>query len=384
MSRTQRRPRPSTQPRQKVVKRDARPTMLDLEQLRALAARLESVRVLSVYVDNSVADPATRHAWEVQLRQSLQDLRRWLADSPHAEREAFARGVDLLEAELVQLAPAPGWAAFITEEGVQWAGALPVQVRTMAAWSTGICLVPYLRALKELRRVVAVVVDQAQARLWTYQAGRLESLPPERAVVTFEQSTHMGRAPRRGFHPGVHGDVAADAEQRARAEGTRRMLQAVALRVVGLAGDDGVVIVGGIPHVSAQAAGEIAALIPDRVLGLDHLDVHATPAIVLEAAREGGATIRNAQDLRQVMDAIDEAAAGGASSCGIESTRDALTAQQVKLLLLSPQFTVDHLVEAEDAARSALAQGAGVEVVSDGVAPSLDAHGGIAARLRYR
>ena len=63
--------------------------MLSLAQLTRLAHALRDQRVLTVYVDGSASDPAVQRSWHVQIDNALKDLRGWLADSPHDEREAF-------------------------------------------------------------------------------------------------------------------------------------------------------------------------------------------------------------------------------------------------------------------------------------------------------
>lgn len=63
--------------------------MLTHAELMTLYRSLRSERVLSVYIDGTATDPATQRSWRVQLDHSITDLRKWLKDSPHAEREQF-------------------------------------------------------------------------------------------------------------------------------------------------------------------------------------------------------------------------------------------------------------------------------------------------------
>jgi hypothetical protein len=53
-------------------------------------------------------------------------------------------------------------------------------------------------------------------------------------------------------------------------------------------------------------------------------------------------------------------------------------------LYITPRFLEDNMVEAEEAVRNALDQGAAVEQLSRDAAAALDEHGGLGARLRYR
>jgi hypothetical protein len=56
----------------------------------------------------------------------------------------------------------------------------------------------------------------------------------------------------------------------------------------------------------------------------------------------------------------------------------------VRDLYITHRYLEDHPAEAEAAVRSAIDQAASVEEVSGAAAEQLDAHGGMAARLRYR
>jgi hypothetical protein len=141
--------------------------MLTHAQLVTLERSLRDERVLSVYLHGGADDPAARLTWRTDLERSLRDLRRWLVGSSHEEREAFERCVKLLHEMLAPYAAglsSPGWAAFITDGMVQDAERLPVPMPTMAIWSTGMCVAPYIRALKVTRPLILAVVDARRAR----------------------------------------------------------------------------------------------------------------------------------------------------------------------------------------------------------------------------
>jgi hypothetical protein len=107
-------------------------------------------------------DPASRLVWRIELDRSLRDLRRWLVGSSHEERETFERCVERLEEVLAPFprgTRSPGWAAFIVNGVVRHAEALPVEMPTMVIWSTGMCVAPYIRALKETRPVMVALID---------------------------------------------------------------------------------------------------------------------------------------------------------------------------------------------------------------------------------
>src|SRR5690349_22693163 len=227
--------------------------MLNYPQLIALERSLREEPVLSVYLRGAADDPASRRAWRKDLDRSLRDLRRWLAGSSHDEREAFERCVALLEGLLTPYASglsSPGWAGFITDGVVQDAEWLPVPMPTMAIWSTGMCVSPYIRALKVTRPVIVAVVDARLARVYRFRAGELSLLARIHAHATIEAPAHMGDAPSPGFHGGVRGETGHDAAKRARAAGSERMLREAELVVARHASLDGGILVGGAARIA--------------------------------------------------------------------------------------------------------------------------------------
>ena len=360
--------------------------MLTYPELVSLSHLLRDERVLSVYLDGSAADPASRSAWHVQLDNSLKDLRRWLEGASHDERTGFEHCVELLEAQLARFQGAvgsPGWVAFITVNGVRDAEHLPAPTPTLAVWSTGICMAPYIRALKQTRPVVVVVADARKARVYKYATGVL--WPPEtiHAHAVTEPPSHMGDAPRLGFHAGTRGTTGHDAAQHALRAGTDRMVAEVVRRSREMAGHDGWIVAGGIPEVSAQIVRAVDRFAPQRALHIESLDIHATDAQVTAAAERGASQLRDQTDLRHVLEIVEAAEDEGTVARGPAATRQALEQARVRELYLTPQYVEDQLSDAEEAVRAAIAQGAAVEEVSRDVARRLDEFGGMGARLRY-
>ena len=255
--------------------------MLTRTQLVTLLRSLEGKRVLTVYLDGTAADPAAQRSWRVQLEHSLDDLRSWLADAPRDERAAFDRCVELLGGQLAGFEAnvgSPGWAAFITADGVYDAHALPVPTPTFAAWSTGPSLAPYVRALKENRSVVVAVVDARQAELYRYMLGTPDRVETIRARHVVQETAHMGTAARQGFHVGTRGSTGRDAAQRSLLAGRTRMLEQASARMLELAGSDGWIVLGGISRVAASLARVLESKASGRVLTLSGLDIHSSLA----------------------------------------------------------------------------------------------------------
>jgi hypothetical protein len=361
--------------------------MLNFSQLVALEHSLRGTRVLSVYLDGTERDPAKQRVWRMQLDHSLDDLRAWLAGSPHAEREGFDQCVRLLDHELEAFTGnvgAHGWAAFITADWVHEASLLPVPMPTQAVWSTGMSVAPYMRALKEIRPVAVVLVDAKRADVHRYYRGKLERIETLHAYHTVMQPAHMGDAPRPGFHSGTRGATGHDEAQESLLAGTNRMLADAAERAMHVAGAEGWIVTGGIPKVGRQLAERLSSRARDRVLNVESLDIHASAADLAEAARVGASTLRNAADAARIVEIANGGEATGLGALGPAATRQALDERRVRDLYVTRRYLDDHAADAEDAVRSAIDQSALVEEVSGIAAEQLDAHGGMAARLRYR
>ena len=361
--------------------------MLTYRQLVTLERSLRDERVLSVYLHGAADDPAARHVWRTDLERSLRDLRRWLAGSAYEERESFDRCVELLHDLLVAYPeglPSPGWAGFITNGVVADAELLPVPMPTMAIWSTGMCVAPYIRALKVTRPVILAVVDARRARVYRFKAGELGLISDIHAHAIVQAGTHMGDTPGARFHPGVRGETAHDAVQRARAAGTDRMLRETELLVAKHASVDGGIVVGGASRNAARFKNMLAKSVSDRVLHLESLHADASDAEIGAAASAGASALRDAIDLRRIVEIIGADADHGTAALGAAATLRALERRMVSALYVTGQFLEAHMAEAEDAVRHALDQGATVEQVSNNVAAKLDEHGGLAAWLRYR
>ena len=360
--------------------------MMTYKELGGLAEALRDQTVLSVYVNGQEADPAQRRRWRLDLRHAFDDITRWLAGSSHAEREAFAK-VRKMALERLQgfreTIRSPGWVGFFTTKGEVHTSPLPVAMPTMAVWSTGPCLTPYVRALKEARPVIVAVVDSRKARVFRYVGRATELVETFRAAVDIEKPMHMGHPPRPGFHHGKVGPTGRDAAQRQLREGTTRMLAEVVEKVAALAGDDAWVVFGGIPTVAQAAMGRLTPDLASRATPASSLDVHATRAQVAAAARDAASGLRAARDLDRVNDAIAGAESNGRGVTGSVDTLHALADGQARELYFTLGFLENHASDLEAAVRSALGTQANVEHVSGAAAEQLDRVGGIAARLRY-
>jgi hypothetical protein len=343
--------------------------MLTYPELVRLERSLRATRVLTVYIDGSATDPAPQRNWRAELDRALGDLRAKIGGALREEREQFSSCVRMIEEQLAPLARgigAPGWAAFVTPSSVRYAERVAAHMPTMAAWAFGACVSPYIHALKESRPVVVAVLDPRKAVLYRYRFGRLDQI----------ETLHAH------YVTGMQGATGRDA-QRSEFEGMNRMLDELVERALAHAGQDGCILLGGIPRVVSHALGILGPVTP-RVLPLESLHVYASAAEIAEAARVGAATLRRAWDSGEVEAVAASAQEGSLGVIGTEATARALALACVAELYVSPAFLEQHATEAELALRRAFDQDALVEEVSRDAAEQLDAVGGIAARLRHR
>ncbi|MGQ0640902.1 MAG: baeRF10 domain-containing protein [Gemmatimonadaceae bacterium] len=361
--------------------------MLTYQELVALAQSLRDQRVLSVYLDGSVADPKDKHVWRLELDHQLKSIRQNIHGTSHSERELFedcVRHLDKLLADFHGALGAPGWAGFITGDSAPCAELLPVPMPTLASWRKGVRIAPYVRALKQNRPVIVLVADTRDATMYKYVHGTLEHIADAHARVVTDEPTHMSNAPRPGFHPGVRGTPGKDESQREVVVASKRMIADVAERAVKAAGNDGWILAGGIPEVASHVVGAIAERASDRVRQLASLDIHASEAQIATAAQKGASALRDDFDAQRIAAMIDREQATGLAAFGHAAAERALQQKRVRELYITHRFLEEHTRHAEDAVRDALDQGATVEEVERGAAERLDKHGGIAARLRYR
>ena len=360
--------------------------MLSFSQLATLYQTTRGSKVLSVYVDGTATDPAHR-TWHVELDNALARIRHDAAGTTHAERLALNDSIEHLELACTTLREgigAPGWVAFVTAQGIEHASALPSRVATSVHWTDRIWISPYVRLLQHSRSAVIALIDARKTVLYRYQDGEFEQLDVLRAHHEIGDLTHMGAPPTRGFHSGTRGSAGREAAQRALLEGTSRMLVEVAERIKELARDDVRFLIGGIRRVTRRLTRRLPHVITDRMLLLDSLDVHATPAEISAAARHGLAILRERVDLHALDDVVEQAGAHTLGVLGAESTARAITLQGVRALYLTPRYCDAHQPEVEELVRAAIAQDAFVEEVGGDAAIALDRIGGIAASLRFR
>jgi hypothetical protein len=357
--------------------------MISPAKLRAMEDAIGDQRVLTAYASAFSDDPAKRTVWRMDLRRSLADLRRWLADSPHEEREQFNASAAALDA-LLQTVPdglgAPGLVAFVTGDGVREAWLTPVSMPTVAVWSTGPCIAPLARAIKEARPVILAVTDAKRTDIYRYRGRNLRKIQQVRAFNRLGPPLRLGNPPRTGFNPGTRGRTGREAMQRARLHGHQRMARSVAAEILEQAGQRGWIVVAGETKARTLLAAALESAAPDRLAVLGSPSRDAGDAELARLARRGASKLRETANSHRVERLV---ASPGSSAIGASETARALAEKRVRELLFTKSFLDASLADAEDAIRAALSQGAAVEEVTGRPARRLDRLGGIAARLRY-
>lgn len=359
--------------------------MLSYDELVALERHLRDELVLSVYVNGRSTDPAARDRWRTELRNALADVESWLRGSSHAEREAFDSCREMALGALSGFLANDGkrgWAGFFTAKGPAHMGAIPVAISTMASWSTGPNIAPYIRALKEGRPVVVAIVDSSEASIYRYAEKQAQLVETIERELILQDPSYMSRPPRQGFHGGTRGSPGTDVMQRESHNATDRMLAGLAGRL-GALSQDAWIVIGGIPTVAAAALKHLAPSVATRATHAERLDVHASEAQVAEVARHAASRLRDADDLEHLNEAVAASEAGGAGVTGAVDTAVALENRQVRDLFVTQRFLDEQAADANAAVRRAFAQGADVRHLSGAAAERLDTLGGIAARLRY-
>lgn len=362
--------------------------MLTPTQLNELVRELGNTRVLTVYHGARVTDPAMRHAWRAALGAALQPVRSGITDA--AEREQFDRAAAYLDDPWPPLEGVwgmKGWAAFLTPEGARYAGSLPVQPPTLAAWRYAPVITPYLRAFKQNRPVIIAIVDSRSARIYRYALGELHELPE--MALSVPDSAEPGaqeRPPAKGgpSHPGPRGTLDTEALQKRKAAAFQRLAGTLASRLVELAGDDGWILIGGTREWARHAGDAIPSSHAWRMMVSPTLDHNAHEKDIAETAKHAASELRSRQGHELVERILERSCEGGRGASGVPAVQRALNAGAVDLLVVSPNFLNRSDIDVEEMVRTALARGADIEVLSGSASEELDeCSAGVAARLRF-
>lgn len=361
--------------------------MLTHQELVELYRSYRETPILSVYLDGKVSDFAERKAWRRRFDHEAghaRKLARARSDEPSQDLEA---ALELIEAELDgfdNFLPDRGWVGFATSDGVIHSGAVRVPMPDLVRWEKGIRVAPYVRALKQERLVLTVLVDSRRARIFEYRGGELGEPENLNAETFLGDLTDMNVSKRPTAHSGVRGKTGTDAAQNFLEVGSRKMMKKLGEMIHERVGSDGHLVIGGTPEAVSHAVEQVPGNLSDRMIERSSLRLEMSEVEVRKELESAASELNQSLQLKLLDDVVDQARSGGRGALGADPVEQALREARVDTLLLSRGFMnaspdyADHLVGA------AFEQHAEVEELSTEGAARLDSDGeGVAARLRY-
>ncbi|HEX6050563.1 MAG TPA: hypothetical protein VFZ21_14890, partial [Gemmatimonadaceae bacterium] len=119
--------------------------MLTLAEILEMERALRGRRVLSVLVDTSAMDPASRARWRTDLACALARLHAEAVRLPPGDRTALELCLAHLHTELEAMRWNPGgpaWVAYATTDDVILCGPVRARVQTGAFWQRGMVVAP--------------------------------------------------------------------------------------------------------------------------------------------------------------------------------------------------------------------------------------------------
>ncbi len=362
--------------------------MLGSDALVNLVRETHDMVTLSVYIDGRVSDPAMRNRWRTELQNALDAVR---SGVPPLERQPFLVCTTRLEQALSRIdgaIGAPGFVAFITPDQVRFAEAVSTPMPTIAFWSRGARVAPYVRALENERPVIAVISGSREARLYRWHTGsltRLEAVVIREARDEDAPDRHRSTGDSAGHRNG-RGSSTADDVRRVHEAQLHRLINDSCDRAVHYAGNNGWIVLGGAKDVVPRLLSALPKAAAERTLVYPGMGSKATIAEIREAVQDGAARLRHAREQRLVSELVERAHAkqNPRATVGFETTRSAIELGAVEELLLTQRAWALHPGEVESVVSGTLMQGGLVEHVDGEAARTLDAEGdGIGALLRF-
>jgi hypothetical protein len=341
---------------------------------------------LSVFVAGGMADPADRAHWHVTLRRQLSQRKRAIAKRPKPERESYATCVERLVERLpddATMHAVRGWACFVSADGEVLALPLEFAPDPGVVWQAGPRIAPCLAAIPRAAAIVAVV-DRQHATLSRWSADGLSPLEMIESTIEGEPGTHMGNAPRRGFHAGTRGEAQRDAAARRLREAAARHAHAAADRIAAHAAADLDIALGGPADAVAAVIAGLPASCGLRVTRMTGVRAVSNAAVVHRAAEAALAALDGERQAALVAALLDDAGATGHAVGGVVDVIRALEQRAVDHLVMSPSVLSWQPEAADRIVYEALLERAEIEIARDKTALLLDrAAEGIVARLRF-
>ena len=351
--------------------------------LAELSQTLGEQLVLSVYLARTNEDPGQGQAWRKRLDAALSDVRADLEARAPAELSAFERATDRVMSGLDsfgRILPSEGWCALATEERLWLSEGLPFQPHELVRWRAGASIAPYVRALKVGRPAVLAVLTRMHTDLYRYEGGEFSGPTKLHAEWPAAEAGDVGVSKRASTVSGVRGTTRTDYMERARDENMRRHRKELTEALIEMAGDDGVVVLGGTQKAISAVRNDLEKTLPGRIAEAPELAFDTAREDLLAHLRTAASSLTEERQARL----MDQCADPHRGCHGWNETYRALAAGAVDTMLLARGMIESTPDDAERLVRLALAQGAEVEEVGGELGERLAAKGGgVIARLRF-
>jgi hypothetical protein len=360
--------------------------MLNRDDIAQLHRELQDQQVLSVYLKGGAKDFAERKAWRIRLEHAVSEIRRGLTDAPSDFRDSFDGAFQQIQNAVASFdfLPDRGWVGFAVSDRLIFGNATRVPMPDVVRWEVGARIAPYVRALKQDRLVVGLLVDSRKGRVFEYRDGHMQESDDLLGDIFAGDLTDVNVSRRATSYSGVRGETGVDAGQRVLAVEAERLLKRLVEVVVPRVGTKGVLVVGGVPESVRDFVAHLPPAVRERTIERTAatLDMSAPEAVEMI---EGAASelSRRIQD-GLLQEVVDQARSGGKGALGGEAVELALQQGRVDTLLLSRTFIQREPDLADRLVNAAFDFHGEIEELSAEGADRLDAEGGgVAARLRY-
>lgn len=341
---------------------------------------------LSVYVEASPSDPATRRAWQVKLRKGLNDIRHALARADRTERDAFERCATAVLDRLPQEDAPPstmGWVCFATSTGETVVREIPDIRETSAAWGMGPQVVPYLLVATDTHALI-VQADRGHARIGRWEGEHLVALEQFESEQVHGIGPTMGRPAKAGFHSGTRGATGADEEQRIKQDASEKMLAQVRHRIPVLAKPNEPILIGGSTDATTALLADLPTPVRERTRVVPDLSL-ATHGGDLASVIHRTLHVDAAQwRTKRVESLRDVARANGKAVEGLHRVQTAAQMGALAELIFSESAWRQQPVVIEQLVHRAMLEGAMVAAEPKGDGAALNGvPDGILAGLRF-
>jgi hypothetical protein len=361
--------------------------MLNRDQLAELYRELRQEKVLTVYLDGMTNDFSQRNLWKKRLEHGVSDARKRVNGVDPNEAPAFDAALERIEENLSSIGPFlpdHGWVGFATQDRLVTGHSVRVPMPDLVRWEDGIRVAPYVRALKQDRLVVAVLVDSRRARIFEYRDAVLTEPQNLIADALDGEVPDLNQSKRATGHSGVRGKTATDAAQRFEGVESERMMKRLVEIIADRTGSRGLLVIGGTQEAVAAASGHLPASLRDRTIERPATSLEMSDADVRKLLESAASALNQSIQAELLEDVVNHARSGGRGALGPESVEKALREGRVDTLLLSRNFIRGDTDRADHFVGSAFEHHAEVEELSAEGAERLDRAGeGVAARLRY-